>query len=150
GFTEPTVCFMADDSVLCLMRTTDGRGPGPSYLSRSTDNGKSWSTPAVFDDLGVWPQMLRLKNGVTLASYGRPGLYVRATADPAGLSWAKRVTVVPPGAISTETCSYSALLPLGDNRALLAYSDFNLRDAEGKLCKGMRVREIRVMGSNAK
>jgi len=150
GFTEPTVCFMADDSVLCLMRTTDGRGPGPSYLSRSTDNGKSWSPPAVFDDLGVWPQMLRLKNGVTLASYGRPGLYVRATADPAGLSWAKRVTVVPPGTISTETCSYSALLPLGDNRALLAYSDFNLRDAEGKLCKGMRVREIRVMGSNAK
>ena len=126
GFTEPTVCFLPDGSVLCLMRTTDGGGPGPLYSARSTDNGKTWSQPAVFDDLGVWPQMLRLKNGVTLAVYGRPGLYVRATADPAGLRWAQRVTIVPPGAIHTETCSYAALLPLSDDRALLAYSDFNL------------------------
>jgi hypothetical protein len=42
-----------------------------------------------------------LKNGLTLAVYSRPGLYVRATADPAGLRWAQRVTVVPPSAIGT-------------------------------------------------
>jgi len=149
GFTEPTVCFLPDGSVLCLMRTTDGGGPGPLYFARSTDNGKTWSQPAVFDDLGVWPQLLRLKNGVTLAVYGRPGLYVRATADPAGLRWAKRVTVVPPGAIGAETCSYAALLPLSDNHALLAYSDFNLRNAEGKRCKGIRVREVRARSPNA-
>ena len=149
GFTEPTVCFLADGSVLCLMRTTDGGGPGPLYFARSTDNGKTWSQPAVFDDLGVWPQLLRLKNGVTLAVYGRPGLYVRATADPAGLRWAQRVTVVPPGAIGTETCSYAALLPLSDDRALLAYSDFNLHNAEGQRCKGIRVREVKARSPNA-
>jgi hypothetical protein len=144
GFTEPTICFMADGAAICLLRTTDDKGPGPLYLSRSTDQGKTWSRPAVFDDLGVWPQMLRLKNGVTLASYGRPGLYVRGTADPAGLTWGRRVTVVPPGKISTDTCSYTALLPMGDDRALLAYSEFNLPDAEGRPCKAMRVREVRA------
>ncbi len=144
GFTEPTVCFMADGAAICLLRTTDDKGPGPMYISRSTDHGKTWSRPVVFDDLGVWPQMLRLNNGVTLAAYGRPGLYVRGTADPAGLSWGKRLPVVPPGKIGTDTCSYTALLPLGDDRALLAYSDFNLPDAEGRPCKGMRVREIRA------
>lgn len=132
GFTEPTVCFMADGAAVCLLRTTDDKGPGPLYIARSTDQGRTWSRPAVFDDLGVWPQMLRLNNGVTLAAYGRPGLYVRGTADPAGLSWGKRLTVVPPGKISTDTCSYTALLPLGDDRALLAYSEFNLPDAEGR------------------
>lgn len=144
GFTEPYVCFMPDGSALMLLRTTDGGGPGPMYWTRSTDSGKTWSPPAVFDNLGVWPQMLTLKNGVTLAVYGRPGLYLRATADPAGLQWEKRVTVVEPAQIGTETCSYAALLPLNDHTALVAYSNFNLRNADGKRCKGIQVREAAV------
>jgi hypothetical protein len=144
GFTEPYVCFMPDGSALALMRTTDGEGPGPMYWARSTDGGKTWSQPAVFDDLGVSPQMLALKSGVTLAVYGRPGLYVRATADPAGLRWEKRVTVVEPGRIGTDTCSYAALLPLNDHTALVAYSNFNLRNPDGKRCKGIQVRAVTV------
>ena len=142
GFTEPTVCFMPDGSVLCLLRTTDGNGVGPMYGARSTDNGRTWSKPAVFDDLGVWPQILTLKNGVTLAVYGRPGLYVRATSDPAGLRWGERVAVVEPGPIGTDTCSYAALLPMSDDTALAAYSEFNLPGADVKPCKGIRVRKV--------
>ncbi len=145
GFTEPYACFMPDGSALVLMRTTDGEGIGPLYWSRSTDSGKTWSPPAVFDDLGVWPQMLTLENGVTLAAYGRPGLYIRATTDPAGLKWEKRVTVVEPARITgSETCSYASLLPLNGHTALVAYSDFNLRNADGKRCKGIQVREVTV------
>ena len=144
GFTEPYVCFMPDGSALVLLRTTDGKGSGPMYWSRSTDIGKTWSPPAAFDDLGVWPQMLTLKNGVTLAVYGRPGLYVRATTDPTGLHWEKRVIVVEPARICTDTCSYAALLALNDHTALVAYSNFKLRNADGKRCKGIQVREVTV------
>jgi hypothetical protein len=142
GFTEPTVCFMPDGSVFCLLRTTDGNGVGPMYWARSTDNGRTWTRPAVFDDLGVWPQMLTLKNAVTLAVYGRPGLYVRATADPAGLRWDERVAVVTPGECHRETCSYAALLAISDDTALVAYSEFNLPGADGRPCKGIRVRTV--------
>jgi len=136
GFTEPCIHFMPDGSVLCLLRTTDGHGVGPMYWSRSADNGRSWSKPVVFDDLGVWPQMLTLKNGVTLLAYGRPGLFVRATHDPDGREWGPRIEIVK------DTCSYCAFLPLSDDTALIAYSEFNLPDADGKPCKGIRVRTV--------
>lgn len=150
GFTEPVVNFMPDGSALCLLRTTDGEGPGPMYWSRSVDSGRTWTQPVVFDDIGVWPQLLTLKNGITLAAYGRPGLYVRATSDPAGLRWEQRVTVLKPGALMKDTCSYAALLTLSDSTALLAYSDFDLHNADGKRCKGMRVRQVTVVQGSGK
>jgi hypothetical protein len=142
GFTEPDITFLPDGSVLCLMRTTDGIGIGPLYASRSTDNGKSWSKPSVFDDLGVWPVLLTLENGVTLASYGRTGFYIRATNDAAGKSWDSRITVVNPGQLHTDTCSYSDLIALNRHTALVVYSDFNYPDRQGKPRKTILVRKI--------
>lgn len=143
GFTEPGVNFMADGSIVCLLRTHDFHGRGPLYQSRSTDNGRTWSKPTVFDDLGVWPQLLTLKNGVTLASYGRKGLFVRASADPAGRKWGPRVEVVPPAG---RTCSYSALLPLSDDTALMAYSDFNVPGPDGTPRRTILVRTVKTQG----
>jgi len=59
----------------------------PSYIARSTDKCRTWSKPQRFDDIGVFPQILPLTCGVTLASYGRPRLKIRATSDPAGMHW---------------------------------------------------------------
>lgn len=141
GFTEPWLHFMQDGSAICLLRTHDANDVGPMYWVRSRDNGRTWDNPAVFDNLGVWPQMLTLKNGIALAVYGRPGFFVRATADPAGRRWGERVEIVP----HRHTCAYGALLPLDDDTALVAYSDFNLTNAEGKPCKGIQVREVKVI-----
>ncbi len=144
GFTEPTVSFRPDGSVFCLLRTHDALGVGPLYWARSTDHGRTWSAPLVFESYGVWPQMLALGNGMTLAAYGRPGLFMRATSDPTGLRWDdKRVAVVPP-APHRNTCSYAALLALDDQTALIAYSDFDLPNEAGLPCKGIQVRRVRV------
>lgn len=144
GFYEPCVNVMPDGSALCLLRTTEGLDVSPLYQCRSTDNGRTWSKPEVFDDLGVWPQMLTLKNGVTLSAYGRPGLYVRASADSVGRTWGRRATVVPPGVVHTDTCSYCALLPLSDDTALIAYSDFNVPGPDGTMRKAICVRTVRA------
>lgn len=133
GWGEPEIAFLPDGSIICLIRTENGIDPGfaPLYITRSTDNGHSWSKPAFYDQLGVWPRILCLENGVTLSCYGRPGLYLRASADPAGLVWDERVTVVPPGVPNTETCAYASLLALGPNKALMVYSDFQYPNADG-------------------
>ena len=144
GFTEPEFNFMPDGSVLCLIRTHDLLGVGPLYWSRSLDSGQTWSHPRVFDDCGVWPRTLTLENGVTLAAYGRPGLYVRATADPTGLEWEEREVVVEPAEGRSDTCSYSDLLALDGRTALLAYSDFNYADAQGQKRKSIQVRTVTV------
>jgi hypothetical protein len=144
GFSEHWLQFMPDGSALCLLRTDDGHGKGPLYQSRSTDNGKTWSRPEVFDNLGVWPQMLTLKNGVTLAAYGRPGLYVRASTDPAGRKWGRRAEIVPAGKHMKDTCSYSAFLPLAADTALIAYSDFNVPGPDGTPRKTILVRTVKA------
>ncbi len=144
GFSEPDAAFMPDGSVFCLMRTTYGLGPAPMYSTRSTDGGKTWSTPKVFDKVGVWPQLVALKCGVTLAAYGRPGLFLRATDDPSGQAWRPRITVVEPGRYHEDTCSYSAMMAIDDTTALLVYSDFRHVGKDGKRHKAIKVRKVTV------
>lgn len=144
GFSENNLAFLADGSLICFLRTTDGNGVGPLYAARSTDGGASWSRPRGFDDLGVWPAVVELGCGATLVSYGRPGLYVRATLDPIGQNWCERATVVAPGAVGKDTCSYSDLLALDDRTAIIAYSDFDVRGEDGLAHKAIMVRTVSV------
>ena len=151
GFSEPDIVFVDASRCLALLRTTDGNGVGPSYLSVSGDGGRTWQDPWLFDDVGVWPILTMLGNGTVLASYGRPGLYVRTLSAQAIAEerfepehWGEPVPVVPPGALQTETCSYSDLLALDDDTAMIAYSDFNVPDDEGQPRKSIMVREVSI------
>lgn len=144
GFTEPDIAFLPDGSIFCLLRTTDGHGIGPLYACRSTDNGLTWSLPAVFDDLGVWPTLLTLDCGVTLAVYGRPGLFIRSCADPAGEHWSARQTVVQPRDFQTDTCSYADMIALSDSSLFLVYSDFNYQNDAGVPVKTILGRKIEL------
>lgn len=143
GFCEPDICFMPDGSMITLMRTGSYT---PSYLARSTDDGRSWSKPVLFDRCGVLPQLLHLPCGVTLASYGRPGLFVRATDDPSGMRWEAPIELMPYDAEQTfkSSCSYTDLLEVDDRTALMAYTDFKVDDGTGTLRKTVLVRTIHV------
>ena len=147
GFCEPFVNKMPDGSYLCLMRTGGGLY---SYMSRSEDNCKTWSKPVPFDRVGVFPQMLTLDCGVTLASYGRPGVFLRATADPSGLTWERPIdfeigTDSGRTVFTLQTCSYTSLIPLGSNEALMAYSHFRYPNSDGVEVKTIFTRKIRIV-----
>ncbi len=141
GFSEPVLEFLPDGTAVCLLRTHEDDVKSPSYLTRSFDGGRTWEKPRVFDEeLGVFPQLLHLRCGVTLATYGRPGVFVRGTDDPEALRWQDRVTVLD----SRHTCSYTGILALGDASALMIYSDFARIQADGKPHKSLVVRRIDV------
>lgn len=144
GFTEPFMSKMPDGSVVMLIRTGSSN---PCYLARSTDNCKTWSKPVVFDEIGVFPHIVSLGCGVTIASYGRPYLKIRATADPSGLEWDEPITVKLFPSDDKEgqkSCYYTGLLEIDDYNALLIYSDFNVPDDDENLVKGIIVRKITV------
>ena len=115
----------------------------PSYFARSTDHGKTWSKPAIFDQVGVLPQLLPFRCGVTLASYGRPGVYLRASADETGLCWEDPIDLGVPK-ISRGSCCYTSMIALDDTGALVAYSHFQYPDSDGIPKKTLLIRKIRV------
>ena len=130
---------------MTLMRTTDGHGVGPMYVAYSHDDCATWSKPVIFDDLGVYPILPTLKNGVTLATYGRPGLYLRATADPSGRAWDDRVALIMPAPVFQEdTRAYTGMITVSDDTVYLVYSDFRQPNAEGKPVKTIMGRWIRA------
>jgi len=138
GVCEPTMTVMPDGSFLMLMRTG---GNNPSYMVRSTDGGVTWSDPVLFDTIGVLPQLLTLDCGVTISTYGRPIMKMRATSDPTGLTWEDPMTIPLKGG----SCHYTDLIKIDGNTALWIYSDFGYKTADGQPVKAIITRTITVV-----
>lgn len=156
GYNENDITFAPDGSMIRLIRTHviyAKQAFEPMLITRSTDSGHTWSDPKEFDFTGVWPALLTLPCGVTLATYGRPGLFLRATRDPACLQWEDRIELIhsdrvpnkPGSVVNMATCSYTDLIPLDDHTAGLAYSDFTVPDETGTPRKTMMVRTVRCI-----
>ena len=129
------------------------------YWSRSTDGGKTWTKPEIFAQTGILPRLCQLDCGVTLLCYARPGIFVHACPTDDPRTWTEPLTVMTPddrsglANIKIEkpsfhdwdgACNNPELLPLGENRALLFYSDFYYPDESGVKRKTILCREIRV------
>lgn len=144
GYTEPDVTLLPDGSFFSLLRTTVGKKYGPLMYSKSDNNMKTWSEPKYFDEIGVWPELLTLGNGVTLASYGRPGMFLRATCDPEAVMWDEPLEIIKPCYEDPQrnTCAYTAMIAVDDNNFLLAYSKFDHPDENGIERKSIIIRQI--------
>lgn len=147
GFDEPMMEQMPDGSVVMLMRSGSPKSPldpnrYPCYITRSTDNCRTWSKPVPFGKVGVLPQIQALPCGVTLAVFGRPELFIRASADPSGLEWDEPIEIELTPDTSDRSCYYTKMLPLDDSSVLLIYTDFNYPDENGKKQKTVLVRKV--------
>lgn len=148
GLCEPCLIEAQSGGYVVLMRSGSD---SPSYISYSEDKGTTWSKPSKFDSCGVDPQLLRLKNGVTIASYGRPGVYVRLTVDSDCRKWNAPMKVdnkffIKKSKWGKYSCSYTSLLPINEDEALLVYSDFqypSLQNPEEKV-RTILVRKIKI------
>ena len=84
GFRFPGLAMLPGGELLCLMR--NGDGGMPLWLSRSTDDGKTWSEPEKIDVHAAYGSLLALSDGTVLLVYGKPGLWVIGSTD-GGRTW---------------------------------------------------------------
>jgi hypothetical protein len=93
GFNEPDLTVAPNGDVICVMRSGGAVGAGlittfptPLYVSRSSDNGKTWCPPEQMADRGVCPNLVTLENGIIVCSYSRPGAWL-IFSDDNGKTW---------------------------------------------------------------
>lgn len=167
GFSDSDIAFMPDGSILWFMRSnwhkTTGDEWSPMYWTRSEDNGKTWCKPVIFAPCGTLPRLLSLESGVCLLVYGRPGIFLQATADKSGSKWTAPLEVLsshdrsslanvvktPPAFHDYDGAGGNpGIIATGPDTALLIYSDFYVPDESGVKRKSILCREIRVKTSN--
>ena len=154
GYSEPAYEVLEDGSLLCVIRSADGDGVtngvgnGPMYASRSTDMGATWTKPAVIAPAGALPRLLRLQNGVTVLSSGRPGVQLRFSKGGGNESWTDPFEMLSYDSNNMQvqylvSCGYTGLLETGPNSFLMIYSDFRYPTKDGER-KAIKIRQVTV------
>lgn len=151
SLTEPVLAENVNGELVCIMRRAD-HGQKSMWITFSGDRGKTWEPPVALDKLGnfgVFPALTALDCGVMVVCYGRPGILFSFSPDGTGRSWTKPLCMLPGDheALLQHTDGYTCLLPLGPNKLLLAYSDFDHVDEQGQPRKAIMVRTLTIEGA---
>jgi len=160
--TESAICETTRGDLVTVTRTTDHR-QSPMWVTHSRDAGRTWSRPQTLFDHGVLPTLQMLGNGVLVLSYGRPGVRLSFSPRGDGRTWTHPLEVLPTGIpaksrawkwerILNETWGsptiqrdgYTSVLPVGEDRLLIAYCDMAYIDARGRRRKAVKVRTVTV------
>ena len=152
GFSEPALSELSDGSLLCVIRSTEWLDNTPMYKSISTDGGLTWSDPVAFTSNGCAPRLMHLKNGVTVLTYGRPGVQLRFSIDGKANEWTNPIEMMnfldEEGNINLlASCGYSSIIQAGDNSFYLVYSVFKDRDKEKSVYfkKEIKIRKVTIL-----
>ena len=144
GWTEPAFIALQNGTFLSVLRTQDGFGESPMYVSTSTNRGINWSKPKVFTGAGVLPRLLELDNGIVALASGRPGVQLRFMLNNNTDDWSEPFEMLPWVPNEVFSCGYTQFLKVDDNSFLVVYSDFWHRTPEGERRKAIKVRKVTV------
>lgn len=148
NLTEPVLAQNSNGELVCVIRRADHRQKS-MLITYSNDQGRTWDKPRATDELGdfgVFPSLSLLDCGVMVMAYGRPGVLLSLSTDGTGRTWSAPYTLLrgDANAILKHTDGYTSMLPMGKNKLLFAYTDFDHRDAEGNQRKAILVRTLTV------
>lgn len=129
----------------------------PLLLTRSYDQGHTWTPPVAIRPSSVNPVGGLLSNGIAFRMYGRPGQFITFCGDGEGKVWGNDVVLVPPmknpnpTVINDEaentgylqnSCCNSSVQVTGPDRFLVAYTDYQFRDRCGNIRKAVVARQV--------
>ena len=131
GFCEPALLALANGDLLCFMRSggssyDDTSTHSPLYLSRSDDDGKTWSHADPIADRGVFPNSVLMKNGIIAVVYGRRGNWIMFSPDQ-GKTWGGAINF-DTGPEPRDCGNYFSLTEVAQDTILVVYSRANPND----------------------
>ena len=128
---EPAIVLLPTGELVALVRCN------PMLLVRSQDGGRSWNPPRKLTGAGpaICPQLLLLKNGILVCSYGsqRQRMSVIASWDGDGRHWTAPLVIY-----RGETSGYSGLQTVGPDRFRVCYQEgsfLNLQSGGNRLVR---------------
>lgn len=158
---ENSLTVAPNGDLLVVMRTEHCAVPEiepttDAMLSRSSDNGHTWSTPVPIADGCVTPHLVTLKNGVIVLIYGRPGIHMKYSTD-SGKSWSEPITLI--GKTLSEhrargddymdckfwnmdTYANTFIEVLSEDTFLICYTDMKYQTGDGLNHRATLVRKI--------
>ena len=105
-YCEPHAAIMPDGSILCAIRVqnyTNGRSLFTVIFSRSTDGGKTFSTPTETGWDGSPPHLLVTKSGEVVITYARrraPFAECARISCDSGYSWSEEIVLDDTAAVA--------------------------------------------------
>ena len=124
---------------MAMLRTYGKKGTdgNPMMLTRSSDDGLTWSQPVAIRPGSVNPVGGLLQNGVAFRLYGRPGQFITFCGDGEGVRWGNDITLVPAGPgdprieQNRNSCCNSCLFALGPDHFIAAYTHYTYQTSSG-------------------
>jgi hypothetical protein len=90
GYCEADLLRIEGQRLLSVMRTGGNPTPTggtdrftPLYAALSNDGGLTWQSPTPIYKYGVWPGLLKMKDGTIVCEGGRPGVFLLFSTDNA-------------------------------------------------------------------
>ena len=119
---ETTLTVLKDKSIVAAVRTSRA---GFLQVTRSIDNGRTWSTPvAVTKDAEHPADLIQLRDGRVLMTFGERnpprGIHALMSSD-AGATWTPKEHIQLSTDAPNFDCGYPSSIEIGNNRVATIY-----------------------------